>query len=191
MVQPNRMFFALTPDAETRAALANAGRLIVSMIPHGGRLVREDKLHLTLMFLGEAVPADDEKAALEAAQTVGVSPFTLQIDCAGSFSSSPSVWWLGQLQPSEELLNLRKQLQSEISGRKVSYDRQRFAPHVSIVRNAGSRLPSTVLKPILWRCESFSLLRSRIGKPSDSYEELGTWRLQNARSDTAGQIALF
>lgn len=191
MVQPNRLFFALLPNPETRAAIVKATKDLTMMIPHYGKPVRDENLHLTLMFLGDAVPASEQQAAIAAAECVAVGPLTMELDHGATFPGSPSTWWLGSRTAFPALLELRRQLQSAIVERKVTFDRQRFSPHVTIVRQAQSRLPNTTIKPIRWRCEYFSLMRSPIDTPGGIYETLATWPLEARSVVEAGQIPLL
>ena len=191
MVHPNRLFFALLPDSETRTAIQKAARDLSIMIQHGGKSVRDENFHLTLMFLGDGVPAVEEQAAMEAASQVSLEPFTFELDHGASFAGPTSTWWLGSRTPSESLLDLRRQLQAAIVERKVAYDRQRFSPHVTIARHARTRLPNTTIKPIRWRCESFSLMRSPMDMPGGCYESVASWPLEARTLLEAGQIPLL
>lgn len=191
MVQPNRLFIALLPDPETRAAIFKAGRDLSIMLQPGGRPVREENLHLTLMFLGDTVSMDEQQAAIAAAERVALGPIALTLDHGATFAGNTSTWWLGSRSVSEPLLELRRQLHAAIVERKVPYDRQRFSPHVTIVRQAQSRLPSTNIKPIRWRCEAFSLMRSPLDEPGGIYETLATWPLEARTLMEAGQIPLL
>jgi len=52
---PLRLFFALWPDADTRARFANAAAAL--RLPDGARLVPQQNYHLTLAFIGEVTSA--------------------------------------------------------------------------------------------------------------------------------------
>ncbi|MGH6729305.1 MAG: RNA 2',3'-cyclic phosphodiesterase, partial [Sphingomicrobium sp.] len=128
----------------------------------------------------------EEAAAHQAAAAVRAAPFDLTIDAAGSFQS---VWWLGQRQAALELLDLRKALQGAITARRVSYDRQHFTPHVTIARNAKTRLPASTIAPIQWRCDSFELMQSALGPQGSAYKTVASWSLGAA--PVVGQMALL
>ncbi|WP_281280165.1 RNA 2',3'-cyclic phosphodiesterase [Panacagrimonas perspica] len=185
---PNRLFFALLPDAATREAMTLAAKSIALKLAHGGREVPEANLHLTLMFLGDAVPAQDEQAACGAAESVSSDPFTFALDAAGSF---PTAWWLGQHKASPELQRLRKSLQTAITTRKVAYDRQHFVPHVTIARHPKTRLATTSIAPVEWRCDSFSLMRSSLAGQGVAYEQIARWSLRSRVEATAAQMSLI
>lgn len=191
MIQPNRLFFALLPDAEARAGIAKAARELAIMLPHQGKPVPEESYHLTLLFLGDAVPASEERSARAAAASVACAPITFNLDAGSSFPGSSPVWWLGPQRTPESLLGLRKALQAEITAHKVAYDRQRFVPHVTVVRNARARLPQTQIKPIGWACDSFALMRSSLGPQGSRYEIVERWLLRTTVPEKAGQIPLL
>jgi 2'-5' RNA ligase len=107
MILPNRLFLALLPDPATVDAVAHAAKRISLKLAHGGREIPKANLHLTLMFLGDAVPVLEERAACEAAADIRCAPFDLVLDGAGSFASA---WWVGPHKASTELLQLRKSI---------------------------------------------------------------------------------
>lgn len=191
MVHPNRLFFALLPPPETRVAIDKAVKDLSIMLPHRGKIVRPENLHLTLMFLGDAVPQHEEALALDAASSLSSTPLSLLLDQGATFAGNGALWWLGMYNPPEALLELRRQLQVALLERKVGYDRQRFAPHVTIVRNAKSRLPPTRIAPVVWNVGSLHLMRSPIGEAGGVYETVASWALEIRRTAPAGQLSLI
>lgn len=159
--------------------------------PHGGKLVRAENLHLTLMFLGDAVPPEEEAAAIQAASTVAVPPLTLSLDHGATFAGNTSTWWLGTRSPPEALLGLRRQLQASLVEHKVGYDRQRFVPHVTFVRHANARLPNTTIRPVPWEVGAFHLMRSPISEGGSVYETVKSWPLEVGSNAAAGQLSLL
>lgn len=191
MVQPNRLFFALLPTLEVRSAIEAAVKDLSMRQPHGGKLVRAENLHLTLMFLGDAVPPEEEAAAIRAASKVAVPPVTLSLDHGATFAGNTSTWWLGTRSPPDTLLELRRRLHASLVEHKVGYDRQRFVPHVTFVRHANARLPNTTVRPVVWDVGAFHLMRSPIGEAGSVYETVASWPLEARNNTVAGQLQLL
>jgi 2'-5' RNA ligase len=82
-----RLFFALWPDAEVRAQLAGVARRWTR------RPVADEKLHMTLIFLGQR---NEQNVACfrQAASAVQVEPFELQLDYLGGWPRA-GIQWLG------------------------------------------------------------------------------------------------
>ena len=69
-----RVFFALWPDAPVRDALSQAGA--VAQAECGGKATPSDKIHLTLVFIGD-VERSSIAALRECADRVEAEPFEL------------------------------------------------------------------------------------------------------------------
>jgi RNA 2',3'-cyclic 3'-phosphodiesterase len=184
--QPNRMFFALWPDETTRAACDAAARRLRARLQPGGRPERAERLHATLLFLGDDVPANEEAAAHEAAGKLRSRPFTLTLDRAGSFPRRRSLWWLGCQQTPPEALALSDGLRAALRIAGVRYDLKAFTPHVSILRDAGQALAPTPIEPIAWPVRAFVLVRSRLDVQPAQYHVVSQWPLTIEKSDRSG-----
>src|SRR3569833_1927741 len=105
-VERQRLFFALWPTPEQRAALVN----VASMLPDDlGRRVPPANLHLSLAFLGGV--ALEQRQGMEAeADGIVVSPFTLSLSAFG-FCRRPQVVWAGRVVMPPQWLTLVKRLQ--------------------------------------------------------------------------------
>lgn len=176
-VEPNRLFFALWPGDAVRAAAAEAARTLRMRMQPGGYLSRPERYHLTLLFLGDVVPAREQAAAIEAAGRVRAAPFGLQLDHAGSFRNRHIPWWLGVREPPPQLNQLYEKLREAMRRAEVATDRMRFAPHLTVLRDARLPLPQTPITPIDWKVDEFVLVRSRLDLNPVEYELLGRWPL--------------
>lgn len=186
-VQGRRLFLALQPDENVRAACARTGRdLAIRMQPVHRRLVAAENLHLTLEFLGHSVTPGQEQAVRDAAANVPGEPFTMTLDVASSFAGA-SVWWLGPRTPPDALMAFRANLHQRLSGLGLHLERTRFSPHVTILKTA-SKLPPTRIEPIAWAVHDFVLMLSHIGPDGARYEMLQRWPLQQK---AAKQLALL
>ena len=191
--QPNRLFFALVPDPEVRAACARVAKDIKMKAQPAGYLVNPERYHMTLLFLGDAVSAPQEEAALAAAATVRIAPFALTLDHAGSFARNRQVpWWLGPREaPMADALSAA--LREAMHRAGVTPDRMRFVPHLTIVRDAHHALAQTAIKPIEWRVREFVLVRSVLDSTPPEYRVIGRWPLLESAvaASPPAQMKLF
>jgi 2'-5' RNA ligase len=159
----HRLFFALWPDAATRARLAYAVAHLRAQHEQAGRWTRVERYHLTLQFLGDfaSLPTQLIEAACSAAAQVRVAPFTLVLERAGSFRNRSIPWWLGCDEGSPHLRELWEQLGTALRDAQIRFDTHRaFAPHLTILRDAHALLPDTVIMPLPWSVHDFVLLQS-------------------------------
>jgi 2'-5' RNA ligase len=155
--QTTRLFLALWPAPPERHALA-AWRDAWHW-PHSATPVRDNKLHVTLHFLGNQ-PSD---RVPEFVQGFGVpfSPFHLEFGV-------PKLWPHGVavLEPYEEpdaLLQLHARLAQALVGLGLTPEERSFRPHVTLARRAAhAGLPSSG-PPILWDIRRYALVESRPG----------------------------
>ncbi len=190
----NRLFFALWPTDEVRAASAEAARDLKLRMQPGGYLSAAERYHLTLLFLGDMVTAAAETTAMAAAQTVQSAPFDLTLDHAGSFRNNRQIpWWLGAREVPPQLGQLYDQLREALVRAGVTPERLKFSPHLTVLRDAQLPLPITAIRPIPWRVEEFVLIRSRLDLRPLRYELLGRWPLNapSAPPPLAGQLSLW
>jgi 2'-5' RNA ligase len=168
----HRLFFALLPDAGLRSAIAGAASRIERAHPSGGRLLKPERYHLTLNFLGDfqPLPPSLAAAARAAGDAMPMQAFELVLDHAGSFTGS-RVWWLGGAR-SEELQALWHGLGEALARHGVRVQHRGFTPHLTIVRDARRQIEPVAIDPLRWRVDGFALVDSRPGQP---YEILQRW----------------
>ena len=99
----NRLFFALMPEDATRAACAEAARDLKTRMQPDGYLLKPERYHITLPYLGDHVSSEQEAAAKQVAQLVSFPPFTLTLDQASSFKNNELPRYLAPLEPPPEL----------------------------------------------------------------------------------------
>jgi 2'-5' RNA ligase len=170
--QSLKLFFALWPDADTRAALNQAGKWLHKT--WGGRRMRSDGLHLTLAFLGDtsSTRLDDLRRL---AATVAGEDFTLTLDHPGCWQHN-HVGWLGASEVPAALGQWVSNLTAALQMAAFSFDPRPFVPHVTLLRNARCTAPP-VCQAVVWRAEYFALLASRRVGSGGGYEVLGEWPL--------------
>jgi RNA 2',3'-cyclic 3'-phosphodiesterase len=170
--QSLKLFFALWPDADTRAALNQAGKRLHKA--WGGRRMHSDGLHLTLAFLGDTPTTRLDELRMLAA-TIAGEDFTLSLDRPGCWQHN-HVGWLGASEAPAALEQWVSNLTAALQTARFSFDRRPFVPHVTVLRNAHcAALP--VCQAVVWRAEYFALLASRRVGSGGGYEVLGEWPL--------------
>lgn len=167
-----RLFFALWPDPVLKAAIAGAARTPARGAP--GRRVRDENLHLTVLFLG-AVETAAEAALAQAAALVRAAPFDLTLDRVGSFFRA-RVLWIGPSQVPAQLGDLRGQLEAAARTAGVAFDPKPLVPHVTCYRDVRQTLGPAPVEPLPWPVRSFALVHSAGGQ----YHVVSQWPLQTA-----------
>jgi len=178
----HNLFFALWPSDAIRARMAAAaGQLRVDTEPQG-RWLNPLRYHLTLHYLGNHAVLAPELIALAGAagDAVHTAPFDLVLNRAGSFRNRDIPWWLGCEEVPAGLRDLWNAIAESFKGAgSHALDRSRFAPHVTILRDARKPLPSTPIAPIVWPVAEFVLIDSLLGAES-TYTVLRRWTLGSA-----------
>jgi 2'-5' RNA ligase len=155
-----RLFFALWPDASTRASLAHWSQMVHAA--SGGRPTARENLHLTLAFLGSV--AVGEIAPVErAAARVAIERFVLTLDEPGYWKRNRIAWAGARVVPAA-LERIVAALWAALTEAHVRFDAKPFVPHVTLVRDAPPGFVMPELPPIEWSVHGFALVRSeRVG----------------------------
>jgi 2'-5' RNA ligase len=163
-----RLFFALWPDADTAARLADVGAGLDVQVP--GRRVHPKNHHVTLAFLGE-VP-DSQVALLErAGGSVRTQRFTLAFDSLEFWPQSQVVVAAARDSP-PQLLRLAAQLHAA-----TGLPPPRLRAHVTLARKMTQAPVLQAISAIRWDAVSFSLVRSDTGGAESAYTVVHTWPL--------------
>jgi RNA 2',3'-cyclic 3'-phosphodiesterase len=155
-----RLFLALWPDDAVRARLAayrDAWRW-----PAGAKPVADEKLHLTLHFIGAF--ARDRIAALgEALAEVELEPLGLR-------AGSAEIWRGGiavlSVAPAPALTALHARLGAALAGVGIALEARPFAPHVTLARKARGAEPPGDAAEIEWTARAPVLVESMRVPPS-------------------------
>jgi 2'-5' RNA ligase len=153
----SRLFVALWPPDGVRDALRAARD--AWMWPPGSALVSDQRLHLTLHFLG-AVPRARIDALMPALD-VGVPPFELRF-------GRPALWphGIAVLEPARapaRLLQLHASLADALRGAGIAVEARPFRPHVTLARRAIGAAPPVEAEPLRWRARGHALVESAGG----------------------------
>lgn len=166
-----RHFFAIWPDAGAARALERLSLDLARAC--GGRAVAAERIHLTLVFLGEVEPERIEAVKSAGGAVLG-PPFDVALDCVGSFRGA-RVAWAGSREPSAELLALHSRLAAELRARGFALEARPFAPHLTLVRRLGKAVVPTPIEPIEWRARELALVASDLG--AGRYSNVAAWDL--------------
>lgn len=175
MVEKQRLFFALWPEEPVRQAIARAGLGIARGRALGGREVPAERLHLTLLFLGETTAAQQEQLLAGAAQVRGHA-FDLRLDEAACFYRT-RVFWVGAREAPARLIALWQSLCDVAALAGLEPDHRPLAPHITVVRDIKHRIRPVAIDPIVWRVRRFALVHSVPGA-APQYHVVSQWPLQ-------------
>ena len=171
-----RLFFALWPSSAECAALSAWHSPLRKLC--GGRVMRTDTLHSTLVFLGEV-----EKARLQAlrqaAQETKAGRFELKLTSAHYWGHNHIVYAAPDATP-PQLAELVQGLESALRTYHFNFDKRPYKPHVTLLRNAHwNDVPLPPLPVVHWKFNDFVLvqsLRDEDGTPH--YEVLARFPLK-------------
>jgi len=164
-----RAFFALWPGEDERRLLHAQAVEVAARA--AGRAIAIDKLHLTLLFLGE-VDEDTAACLAEGAGRLDFEDFDLELAEAGSWRKA-GVAWIAPAGLPAPLAKLQASLATMAAACGVRQEPRAFIPHLTLARKAGAALPATRIVPIVLRCRGFCLVRSDLR--SGRYEVVGRW----------------
>lgn len=167
-----RLFLALWPDDATRDALDRAGKWLHQH--WGGRRMRAETLHITLIFLG-STPAEQLDALTACVDAVQTNAFELVLDQSGYWRQN-RIGWLGASQTPPQHLELVGALYAALQGAGFAVDARPHVPHVTLLRNSvGGEVPS--FTPVRWPVRNFVLVASRREADGMHYDAIRRWPL--------------
>lgn len=150
-----RVFFGIALPPWLRDRLAVEQRRL--RLP---RTVDPDDFHLTLIFLGETPPARLD-ACHEAAETLALPGFALELRGLGLFGKSRPRSLHAELAPCPALMTLQARLETALRQAGAAPDKRRFLPHVTLGRfpatppSESTRLETLVAESGDFRTEPF------------------------------------
>ena len=176
----DRLFFAIFPDPEVAARIAQLADRLCAENGIGGRSLPAGQLHVTLEFLGNyaGLPQDIVAMASAAAAAVAMPGFEVAFDRVASFPgkghSRPLVL-LGS-DGVVELTALQRTLRQALDAAGLpAASKGGYKPHVTMLY--GKRgLAEQAIEAVGWTAREFALVHSRIGLRW--YATLGRWLLE-------------
>ena len=170
-----RLFFALWPGAATRSALH--ARALALNAECGGRVMRRDTIHLTLVFLGDTPAHELDRLQALAAQLDG-QRFAFALDRVGSWKRN-RILWSGPSSVPPALAELGRALGGRLRAAGFTLEERAFAPHVTLVRNAGAAPAEAQVAPLAWEVDDFALVASERRAAGARYRTIGRWPLKH------------
>ena len=170
-----RLFFALWPEPGLQTTLAATASALARSRALGGRDVPAERIHLTLLFLGDVEPAAEQRL-VTAVGRLAARPFDLILDQAGCFFRS-KVFWIGASKAPRKLGELAEALRAAAAGIGLAPDRKELVPHLTCVRDIRHVIRPVPVTPLTWAVRSFALVHSTLG-PQPQYHVVSQWSLQ-------------
>lgn len=167
-----RLFFAVWPDAEAAGRLAALARELAAAAD--GKPVPEEKIHLTLAFLG-ALDANNAALAREAGASIRAAAFDLVLDRLGSFRGA-RVAWTGCGVVPRGLARLHAALAQELRVRGFELEERDFTPHVTLARKIRRAVERRETEAIAWRADALTLVLTEAA--SGGYKVVERWNLE-------------
>ena len=165
-----RLFIAINLNDEMKSALLD---MQDSMRGLGvrGNYTRQENMHLTVAFIGEY---PDPYPVLDILDNIDFEPFEIRLGETGAFHR---LWWAG-IEQSRPLDSLVRQVRHSLADAGIPFDRKKFSPHITLIRNPQSRNGLTfrdvVREPekVSMLVDHISLMRSDRGKNGVVYTEI-------------------
>jgi len=169
----HRLFFALWPGDELRAALAPGLRALQP--PEVGRPQRPDQWHVTLEFLG-SVPAARVAAVRIAAAQARAAPCELRFD-AVEYWRRPEVLCLVARELPLPLGSLVGQLRGALAAQGFETETRPFKAHLTLARKVHHPVRLPPFEPLCWPVADFALVESITDRAGSVYTPLESWPL--------------
>lgn len=168
-----RVFFALWPDNDVRSRLYE----LAQQQRHrgGGRVMRAETLHLTLLFIGD-VPIGQLQELKQAVAAIRASAFSFDLKWFAGWRHNA----IGYAAPSEipeDMLQLSTQLCECVAQAGFSFDRKTFKPHVTLLRKMAHVPDAQPISVQEWTVREFVLVQSVLNAQGAGYEIIGRWPL--------------
>ena len=166
---PRRLFLALWPEEAERRQLAD-----LAASAAGRRRVRDDNLHLTLVFLGatDAARLAEYEAALA---DLPMLKLELILDRYG-YWPQPRILWLGSSRTPPELYERVADLHRRLRGCGFTPERRAFQAHVTLARKFPGPAPvQPPVAPVRWPIRDIALVESLWEEGGTRYRVLRRW----------------
>lgn len=170
---PARLFFALwLPPAVAQKLHRQAGGIVGKS---GGRLAREESLHLTLAFLGD-VPERRLPELHRLAASLSLPRVPVRLDRLGFWRHNHIVW-AGCGEAAPDLSALAAALQKALVAAGFLDGERAVTPHVTLLRKAAHPGELPALPAQEWSAGELVLARSWRTDRGSTYEPIARWPL--------------
>ncbi|MBI2011445.1 RNA 2',3'-cyclic phosphodiesterase [Candidatus Daviesbacteria bacterium] len=131
-----RFFIALEIPEESKQELKVIQSQIKEIIPQV-RLTDNDKLHLTITFIGEQPEnLKDKLIELINNSVVDISPFIVTPALIDGFPNihNPKILWIGIKGDIDKILLIRERIKDSLASLNLDVDIRRFIPHIAVAK---------------------------------------------------------
>ncbi|NPT38991.1 2'-5' RNA ligase family protein [Paraburkholderia xenovorans] len=166
------LFFAVFPDSNTAAGISKVAQRLCAETRARSKPLAAARLHVTLQHLGNFVgglPQARVDAAMKAAASIRMEPFSAEFDTVVSFASKPRPGPL-VLTGGEGVVGLHRlhdalcrELQNADFGEHAAPAVVDYTPHVTLAYGmpwAAAR----PIEPVCWNVREFALVHSLLGR---------------------------
>ncbi len=188
-----RSFIAIELPDEIKSALARLQAQLKTGKQSSVKWVNPYSIHLTLKFLGSiaATRINEITGAIEAA-TRGISPFHLEVKGLGVFPNFKRVQvvWVGVGGEVDQLKQLQKRLESNLTPLGFTPESRPFTPHLTLARlregaspeeqqNFGELIASTRFEAVhSFNVNAIILMKSQLTREGAIYSQTSSVRLK-------------
>jgi len=170
----DRLFLALVPDTAAAAQINRLASILKRAHGFGGKLIAQDRLHVSLFFLG-GLSEGVIRAVCDAVAGVAAQSFEVTFDRTLSFRGKPGSrpFVLVGDDGATPLKSFRRSLAQAMTRRGLELlARTNFTPHVTLLYDPRSA-EEYPIEPISWTAREFVLIHSLNG-----HVPLGRWPLR-------------
>ncbi len=179
MPDSERLFFALWPEPQQQRAWAD---LVKSLLPPGrGRLLPEQNLHLTLLYLGE-IGTETRQILEQKVDAIQAKSFKLRLEQFGYWRRPKVLWW-GPKQTPDPLQQLVGSLRQSAQACGIEVEQRPYKAHLTLARKVRHTPGRISAEPYDWRVSDFVLVRSTLLPEGAHYEVLRRWPLASADAE--------
>ena len=172
-----RVFFALWPDADVSQALATQAKRFQQRA--GGRLMRPETLHMTLIFVGP-VPRSRLPALAAVMDGVALRATTFQLARLAIWRHN-RIGYAAPAHPLPEIVSVVATLGERLTQAGFRWDQKPFVPHVTLLRHVERCEAEVSWTPVNWLVSSLVLAESRLTVRGAQYLPLYRWPCQATR----------
>ena len=160
-----RLFIAIRLSDEMKKALVTCMHDLKKQGVEGN-YVPAQNLHMTLAFLGEY---DDPAKVKDVIRKVPLPEFRLSLSEKGNFGN---ILWAG-VKGNQKLKTYVKDLRAALAEEGIPFDREKFVPHITLIRKVSAKKPYQVHLPKAdMTVKKASLMRSEQKNEKMVYKEL-------------------
>jgi RNA 2',3'-cyclic 3'-phosphodiesterase len=182
-----RTFVAVFPPPAVQEALFQAARDLQAN--RDFRLVGQEKIHLTLKFLGD-VAEDDLDSVKQALKPMRESrdPFEVSTSDFGAFPTEKKarILWAGIEEGQEHLRAMAEEVENLLEAASFERENRPYVPHLTLgrARTRRTTLDTTKTSPptLRFTVSGVDLLESAPGKNGVTYSTLATYPFKNTYS---------